>query len=201
MGWFSNWLYANKEPTDPWRCGQSIPRVLKLKKIGNSIRLAQEPIAELASLRGEHLHIGPAGVVEANLRLRGFHSDTYELSAEIDTASEAGFKLRKGAPEETLAGYNANSAEVFIDRTRSGIVDFSGDFPGRHAGPVVAANHRIRLCIFVDRSSVELFANDGGTVISDRIFPSPTSNGLEIYALGGSARVISLDVWKLKSTW
>ena len=66
---------------------------------------------------------------------------------------------------------------------------------------MTAANHRIRLRIFVDRSSVELFANDGETVISDRIFPSPASNGLEIYALGGSARVISLDVWKLRSAW
>jgi len=201
IGWFSNWLYANKEPTHTWRCAQSIPRVLRLKKIGNSIRLAQEPIAELASLRGEHLHFGPADVAEANLRLRGFQSETYELIAEIETANEAGFKLRKGPSEETLAGYDANRTEVFVDRRRSGIVNFSGDFPGRHAGPLTAANHRIRLRIFVDRSSVELFANDGETVISDRIFPSPASNGLEIYALGGSARVISLDVWKLRSAW
>jgi len=201
IGWFSNWLYANKEPTHTWRCAQSIPRVLRLKKIGNSIRLAQEPIAELASLRGEHLHFGPADVAEANLRLRGFQSETYELMAEIETANEAGFKLRKGPSEETLAGYDANRSEVFVDRTRSGIVNFSGDFPGRHAGPLTAANHRIRLRIFVDRSSVELFANDGETVISDRVFPSPASNGLEIYALGGSARVISLDVWKLRSAW
>ena len=201
LGWFSNWQYANKEPTHPWRCGQSIPRVLRLKRIGNSIRLAQEPVAELASLRGEHLHIGPADVHEANLRLHGFQSDTYELSTEIETSGEAGFKLRKGTSEETLAGYNAKRAEVFIDRTRSGLVDFSADFPGRHAGPAVSAAHRIKLHIFVDRSSVELFANDGETVISDRVFPSPASNGLEVYALGGSARVISLDLWKLKPAW
>ena len=203
LGWFSNWLYAAKEPTGPWRGAQSIPRALTLKNVRGSIRLVQQPIVELATLRGEKLHIGAADVAEANRRLFEFQSDTYEIDAEFDagTANEVGFRLRMGGAEQTLAGCNLKSAEVFVDRTKSGAAGFSGDFAGRHAGPIGLPSHRIKLRIFVDRSSVELFANDGETVISDRIFPSPGSNGLQIYEQGGKARVVSLDVWKLHSAW
>ena len=162
----------------------------------------QQPIAELASLRGEYLHGGATDVAEANQRLSEFQSDTYEIDAEFDggSAVEVGFRLRMGSAQ-TLAGCNPKQAEVFIDRTKSGAVSFSGDFAGRHAGPIGLLNQRVKLRIFVDRSSVELLANDGETVISDRIFPSPGSNGLQIYEQGGRARVITLDVWKLKSAW
>jgi fructan beta-fructosidase len=203
LGWFSNWLYAGKEPTRPWRCAQSIPRVLKLKMIRGSIRLVQQPIAELAALRGEAVHLAAADVTAANRRLGEFQSDSYEIDAEFDsgTADEVGFRLRVGGAEQTLAGCDFRKSEGFIDRAKSGTVNFSGDFAGRHAGPLDLLAHRIKLRIFVDRSSVELFANGGETVISDRIFPSPGSTGLQIYERGGSARVVSLDVWKLKSAW
>ncbi len=203
LGWFSNWLYAGKEPTSPWRCAQSIPRVLTLKNVRDSIRLMQAPIAELAALRGENWHFDDADIAEVNRRLGEFRSETYEIDVSFDpgTADEVGFQLRKGNAEQTLAGCNFKKAEVFIDRTKSGTVSFSGDFAGWHAGPMGLGAHRIRLRIFVDRSSVELFADDGETVISDRIFPSLGSDRLQVYAAGGGAKVVSLDVWKLKSAW
>ena len=51
MGWMSNWLYANVEPTAPWRGVQSVPRVLSLTRRPEGIRLAQAPVAELRALR------------------------------------------------------------------------------------------------------------------------------------------------------
>lgn len=200
MAWFSNWLYAREEPTNPWRCMQSIPRVLKLATIEGDVRMVQEPIAELKKLRGAVIHVANSSTEAANLRLRNFHSETYEILAELEGGSSAefGFKVRKGASEQTLAGYNPASAEMFIDRTKSGTVGFSKDFPGRHAGPLKVRGNRVMLHLFVDRSSVEMFGGSGEAVISDRIFPSADSNGLEIY---GDAKVVSLDVWNLKSAW
>ena len=31
--------------------------------------------------------------------------------------------------------------------------------------------------------------------------PEPNDRSLEIYAKGGAARIVSLNVWELKSTW
>jgi len=60
---------------------------------------------------------------------------------------------------------------------------------------------RVNLHVFVDASSVELFGNDGRLAITDRIFPSPESDGFAVYAKGGSAKLVSLDVWTLGTIW
>jgi fructan beta-fructosidase len=49
--------------------------------------------------------------------------------------------------------------------------------------------------------SVEVFGGDGETVLSDAIFPSAGSNGVEFYSRGGEARIVKLDIWKLRSAW
>ena len=59
----------------------------------------------------------------------------------------------------------------------------------------------IRLHIFVDWSSVEVFGNGGETVITDRIFPSSSSEDIELFSEGGSTKVVSFEIWKLKSIW
>ncbi|MGA2595532.1 MAG: glycoside hydrolase family 32 protein [Bryobacteraceae bacterium] len=190
IGWLSNWQYARDEPTSPFRCIQSIPRVLKLKSMPEGIRLIQEPVAELQSLRTGPIHLANTTVADVNAKLRDFHSDSYEIVARFD--GNAAFHLRKGPSEETLVGYDG---QLFVDRRKSGNTNFSKDFPGIHRAPLAGPPI---LHIFVDRSSVEVFGGSGEAVISDRIFPSPQSTSLE---LSGAGKVVSLDIWKLKSIW
>ena len=199
IGWLSNWQYAGEEPTAPWRCMQSIPRALKLVKSANgALRLAQQPIDELQQLREAGIHVVNADAAGANRALRGFRSESYEIAAEFDSASDVRLYVRAGAADKTIIGYSANAGELFIDRTQSGNTAFSKDFPGRHAGPIRARARRMKIDIYVDRSSVEVFGGDGDIVLSDRIFPARGDNGLHIE---GNARRLSLNVWNLKSVW
>ena len=127
-----------------------------------------------------------------------------EIIAEfqVGTASEFGLKVRTGpGGEETLIGYNAIAGELFVDRTKSGQVDFSPRFPSRETAPLAAKNGRVKLHIFVDWSSVEVFADDGRVSITDQIFPKPSSEGLALFANGGVARLVSLHIWQLQSIW
>jgi fructan beta-fructosidase len=89
---------------------------------------------------------------------------------------------------------------VFIDRTRSGEISFSKDFPGRHTAHL-EKQATVKLHVFVDRSSVEVFANDGERVLSDRIYPRPGSDGIEFYATGAGGKILSLTMWQLNSVW
>ena len=43
IGWMSNWIYADVEPTAPWRGVQSLPRELALRRTPSGIRLVQSP--------------------------------------------------------------------------------------------------------------------------------------------------------------
>lgn len=205
IGWLNNWEYGQQIPTSPWRSAQSLPREVRLRRDGDSVRLIQRPVAELARLRGVHTRLSNAIVAEGRDPLSGrrVDGDTLELVAtlEVGTAREVGMKVRSGEGEETLVGYDVARGEAFVDRTRSGRVDFNPGFAGRHAGPLALEHGRVTLHVFVDRSSVEVFAGDGRLAITDQIFPSAASRGVALYTKGGKARLVALDVWRLRSAW
>jgi fructan beta-fructosidase len=202
IGWFSNWQYANVEPTVLWRGGLTIPRTLTLHRYADGLRMVQTPIRELQPLRHEKLRLANLTVSEVNqqIRDRGVKGEVYEFEAELqlEQASEIGFRLRKSNTAETLLGMAGG--EIFVDRTHSGDVSFSKDFPGRFAA-LLEKKPTVKLHVFVDRSSVEVFVNDGERVLSDRIYPPPDSDGIELYAKGQGGRVVSLTLWYLDSIW
>jgi fructan beta-fructosidase len=206
LGWLSNWKYGARVPTGPWRGAQSIPRELKLKRSTEGVRLLQEPVAELRMLREQHTRVENRSMDAANnlLKSAGVRGETLEIVAEISPgeASEFGVMVRKGLGEETVIGVDTKNLTLFVDRTRSGDVGFDDHFPSRDGGPItLAAGKNVKLHIFVDRSSVEVFGNDGETVISEAIFPKRSSDEIRLYSHGGRARVRRMDVWNLKSAY
>ena len=206
MGWFGNWEYAARVPTSPWRGLQSIPRIPKLKRFPEGIRLVQEPIAELKSLRTQHLSIKGQSTLVANrvLRSKKISGDTIEIEVTIqpNKAESFGLEIRRGPSELTRIGIERHKSELFVDRTHSGIANFDPSFPGRQTAPLdVSQAKTVELHIFVDRCSVEVFANNGEKVISDLIFPSPASDGVQLYSDGGDMKIVRLETWNLGSAW
>lgn len=205
LGWMSNWQYAQKEPTSPWRTAQSLPRVLRLQQTAAGVRLLQAPVAEVRRLRGQHsaernLKIG-AGQVLSKLGLMS--GEALEIVAEFQfgKASGALIYLRSGAEAVTSIGYDAATGKMFVDRTRSGKVDFDPNFPGRHEAPLRSVRGKVKLHIFVDRSSVEVFGNDGQAAITDRIFPARRDQDVRLEGYGDNAECLALDIWRLRSIW
>jgi fructan beta-fructosidase len=203
IGWMNNWDYGTSIPTSPWRSAQSIPRDVRLETIDEKVQLVQKPIPELRELRQGDSSNNQNGLITAGTTTLGTRGKALEIIAEfqVGTASQFGFKVRTGTGEETLVGYDAPAAEVFVDRTNSGQSSFSNLFAGRQTAPLPAENGRVKLHIFVDWSSVEVFGGDGQTVITDQIFPMPSSDGLALFAKGGNARLVSLQIWPLQSIW
>ena len=220
IGWTSNWLYAKDEPTVMWRGAQSVPRTLSLRWIedsrnvkegsagasgsiaGKQLLMVQTPVSELQSLREKPFQLSGMSIVDANSKLAEVKGETYEIEAEIESgaASEIGFRLRKGDGVETLVGVVPATNTMFVDRTKSGDVYFNENFPGRYS-TTLHDTRRVKLHIFVDRSSVEVFANDGEKVMTDRIYPPEHCDGIEIYSTGGAGKVVSLTIWHVRSIW
>ncbi|WP_029192436.1 glycoside hydrolase family 32 protein [Paenibacillus harenae] len=200
IGWMNNWKYANLIPTDGWRGAMTLTRKLKLRQGPEGVRLVQEAVESLRQLRlpgseWQDERIGP----DCSL-LGGHQGGLLELEAEfeLDTASEFGFKVKAGG-KETVIGYDAASGELFIDRSDSGIMDFHAEFGCRHTAPLPAKDGRIKLQLWLDRSSVEVFADDGGVVMTDQLFPLETADGIELYAAGGEVLLRSLRLYPLRS--
>lgn len=203
IGWMSNWKYANLTPTSSWRSAMTLPRVLSLKKGPSGIRLVQKPVTDLQKLRLEAQVWQEVTVNPGQNILSDVHCDFYELECEIDLgeASEVGFKLRNSEWEETVVGYNTAMQTLFVDRCNSGESGFHDAFACKHDVQLKLQDGRLKLHLFVDNSSIEVFANDGKIVITDQIFPDPSSTGLELYVLDGKAKLISLALHPLKSIY
>jgi fructan beta-fructosidase len=215
LGWMNNWQYANDIPTAPWRSAMSVPRALALTRTPAGVRLVQRPVRELERLRGAPRQVAaraiPAG--STSLAAQGIRGKAVEIEATfaVDTSAAGtagaagtfGLKVRTGNGQETVVGVDARGRQLFVDRSRSGDVGFHQDFTSnrRETAPLPVEDGRVRLRVFVDWSSVEVFAGDGRVAITDQIFPSPESEGVELFATGGSARLLSLTAWPLRSAW
>jgi levanase len=208
LAWMTNWDYPFAFPTTGWKGELTIPREVRLVNTDEGIRLAQAPIKELQSIRStiyqtQNKIINPANA--SNL-LKGIKSGAFEIEAEIEIPStsqitEFGFQVREGADQKTVVGYKSADNKIFVDRAESGESDFSSLFSTLHEAPLKPDNKRIKMNIFVDDSSIELFANDGKIVFSDVIFPDPSSRNIHFYAKGGEVNVVSLQVHSLTDTW
>jgi len=202
IGWMNNWNYAGAIPTDPWRSAMSVPRELGLKTVDGRAQLVQRPVRELRSLRAHRSFTQRHRTIPQGTTPLPVHGKALEIKADlrIRSAKLAGLKVRTGSGEETVIGYDRQAGELYVDRTRSGRVDFSGDFAGVQRAPLAARHGKVHLRILVDWSSVEVFADRGQRVITDQIFPSATSDGVELFADGGTATLDSLKIRRLRSS-
>ena len=208
VAWMSNWLYANRVPTEEWRGSTSVPRSLELKTTDDgSIKLFQHPVEELTTLRDKELFRVENQVVdsiEAADLLEGIEADVFELNAEIqlDQPVDFGIKVRMSEEnqDETVIGFSESENEMFVERSQSEELYFSPYFNGRHA---VSINDSkvINLKVLVDKNSVEVFLQNGEYAITDLIFPRDDSRGLEFYVEDGEVTINSLEIHSIKSTW
>src|SRR5665213_1736756 len=205
LGWMSNWEYGQNVPTSPWRSAMSIPREVGLRQVAEGIRLVQKPVRELQSLRSHHLQFKGGDVVEVNdwLAKNQIQGDQLEFEVQFDpqNAGVEGVNVFKGAKEETVIGIDRDKGTVFVDRTHSGNVDFSPQFPGVYSAPLTDRAGKVNLHIFVDACSVEVFVNDGEKVFTVLVYPSADSRGVEFFGPENGAKVGALNVWTLKSSW
>ncbi len=199
IGWMNNWETC-LNPTFPWRSAMSVPRELTLRRIDGVLRLCQKPVKEV------ELYDLTTVVDEEVLKDRkelvalGPQFDLF-LEFEPKEASEFGVELFKGPESSTVVGYDVVKGQLFVDRRKSGNTDFHPAFAGKHSGPLKPdSDGKIRIRILVDACSVEVFGNDGETVITDLVFPKRGSDQVELYTKGGECQVV-IRVCRMKSVW
>ena len=200
LGWQNNWEYAKLVPTSTWRGSFSLIRELSLKQTGHGIRLIHQPIPETQILRGKHDHWQKEIIQPGRNALENIHGETLEIMAEFQIAEAVecfGFRVRAGQDEHTTIGYKPKDKTLFVDRTHSGQIDFKDGFASIHSAELLPINNSIRLQIFMDSTSVEVFANDGLVTFTECIFPDRQSQGLELFAEGGNVILASLDIYHL----
>ncbi|PGV45906.1 GH32 C-terminal domain-containing protein [Bacillus sp. AFS037270] len=111
-------------------------------------------------------------------------------------------KVNQRNPDNGKAlGYNVDKEEICIDRRNSGETSFNELFSSLDRVAVKAQNNRIKFNVFVDRSTIDVFGNNGEIAMTNLTFPDSQSDGLELFSNGGNVKLLSLDIYRLKSIW
>ncbi|MEK4058283.1 MULTISPECIES: glycoside hydrolase family 32 protein [Paenibacillus] len=200
IGWMNNWKYAGETPTEGWRGAMTFPRVLTLETRNGDIALIQHPVNELESIRVPQIESEGNSSAKLSSICEGMELETYELVAEFkwtESVDSIGFKIRASGQEATVVGYSVKDESLFIDRTRSGNIDFHDDFSGRHQAKLQSSQQCVKFQLIVDRTSVEVFANDGILAMTDLIYPSSDSLGLSFFCDGGELLSYKIAIHKL----
>ena len=107
--------------------------------------------------------------------------------------------LRGSDVEETVLRYDA-SGKFVLDRSNAGlpihIIDPHEIFDDVREVQITPAD-KLKLQIFVDRSSVEVFINDGAEVLSARIYPKRTSQKVIFIPDDEIIAIDSVEFYKL----
>ncbi len=206
MGWMSNWQYAQVVPTESWRSSMTLPRELALYNTPQGYRVANRPVKELGFLRTNVLPINRllvAGMADWSDKLMGDGTLlNFELTVTDISRQERSWKLTfSNTKSESLAiGFDDSSDRYYIDRGVSGLVDFSEDFAGVHYAPRISEVPQMPVSIWLDRSSIEMFADNGTVVMTDLIFPTEPYTNL-LFETGEEAVLVEGEVFELKSIW
>ena len=190
-------------PTNPWRSAMTIPREVHLRVRDGGIELVQKPVTELAAIRQDERQCGPREL-RGEMRLEDVAGGQLEIEAVFDPADaeSCGLVVHRNGRQGTYIGYDRQRSVLFVDRRRSGDVDFHPAFAGQTEAPLRLDDEGlVHLHILVDRSSVEVFADGGAVAMTNRVFPSPGESSVAVFAVGGTARLQSLTAFRLQSIW
>lgn len=201
LGWMSNWQYANNVPTRQYRSANTLARDLTLYREGQELYLKSTPSVEVKKARGKKVSIPSFKVSEKHEIVNLFEEKqgAYEVEIVIQNAgaSKIDFCLLNDKGEKVSMYYDLNRKQFVMDRSESGTVDFSKDFPAVTVAPV-NVDKELTLRLFVDRSSIEAFGEDGKFVMTNLVFPSQPYVKMCFEADKNGYAVKSLNVYKLQ---
>jgi beta-fructofuranosidase len=195
------WLLDNPpgEKAKGWSGVYGLPRSLWLGPDG-TLRLA--PVSELESLRGRKSSWPPHSLSGGQTKkLEGFSGTSCEVELEIKPGAkgECGLKVRAcpDGQEETLLYYDTNERQLVFDSTHSGPV---GRKVVERAPLDLKPGEALRLRVFIDKSVVEIFANDR-QAIGRRVYPAHADSlGVALFVNRGEATFKKVTAWELAPT-
>ncbi len=205
IGWMSNWQYAAEVPTHQFRSANTLPREISLfRGADGQIYAASIPSPELTALRGRlavntrSMSINAKG---KSITLPAENHGVCEIVMDIEPtkAGKVTLTLSNTKGEKTVMTYSVADETLSFDRRESGIVDFSQDFPAVTVTPTFNGGKTLPLQIFIDRSSIEVFANGGRGVMTNLVFPTAPYDKLTIATDSGTAKVNNLKIYSINA--
>ncbi len=181
-----SWMKGGQHPGMPFNQQMSFLYELKVRRIGTTLKICALPVREIESIRHAPKTWSDLELKPGDDPLSEMSGDLWDIDTEIEpgNASEFGFLIRGRKvcyTVKTPKEHRLNNGELNI-----------GMNPQAKS---------LKLRILVGRTTVEAFGNDGEMVMPACFLPKDDDLTLKLFASGGTARIVSLKIHKLKSAW
>ena len=202
IAWMSNWQYADRVPTMQFRSANSIPRELDLfRDDDGKLQMGVNPVKEFDSYRGTAIKYGSFAfnnkAVSKALPKENDGVCDIVLDLNAGSATQVDITLSNSLGEKVVMTYDIEARKFSMDRRKSGITDFSAEFPGVTAAPAPKGKQQ-SLRLIIDRSSIEAFDGQGRFAMTNLVFPNEPYNTITVAASKGKGKVTNLTVYPLK---
>lgn len=191
LGWMSNWRYANQVPTEGWRSQMTLPRELELHEKKGDYYLVQNLVRELDTYFDIKEERKEVIVTEEERTFFEVDDDYLEiiLSLKNMNANKYGLTIEHTDSQYTTITIDTKENVLVLSREKSGVVDFSDNFPKLQRIRLKDSN-QLHLRIIVDSSSLELFIDGGEQALTSLIFPDKVSKRIALFAEEGKVNLV-----------
>ena len=192
--WMSNWQYANIVPTRQFRSADGLPRMLSLFKEGKEYYVAADPVAARKVLRSS-TESYPDLVLRSG---QDFNFDVpvlaeLEMTFDANAGSVVELVLSNDAGESVLIQLDRAAGRLSFDRSASGAMTDNKDYAVTTWAPLsLCGAGPVSLDLFIDRCSVELFANGGRIAMTNLVFPSEAFSHATVKVIAGNCSVTGI---------
>jgi len=167
----------------PFNQSMGIPVELTLRTMEEGLRLFVNPVRELASLRTKSYSLKSQTVRPGENPAAGIKGELLDIEADISPA------------EAKEVVFNLRGVPVVYDAVKQELASADKKAPFR------MQNGKIRLRFLIDRTSIEIFGNEGRLYMAMGVKVPSENRSLQISAKNGAAVLNSLKAFELKSIW
>ena len=199
FGWLQTGRRSSASTEAGWSGVMSLPMSLSLLPDN---RLEIQPVEELKSLRQTHWKLDE----ETSLSkfVQKIKGASLEILLECDVSPDAEFGIKvccsPDFEEQTQVIYDSSNGRLLLNKTQSSLSTVV-DRDMQKAPLQLGKDEKLRLHIFVDHSTLELFANNH-VCMASRIYPTrEDSLMVDFFVQNGTVNINSLDVWEMKPIW
>ncbi|MBR4642673.1 MAG: glycoside hydrolase family 32 protein [Selenomonadaceae bacterium] len=188
IAWLDMWGTPMPEQADGWAGQMTVPRELHIK----DGKIFSMPVKELELLRGEKISYENLSLSKAT-KLDGVRGEVGELLMTVDLTKSKNFsvELRSFGNEKTVLSYDKATGIIKLNRDKSGKI-LTGEREVK-----ISSAAEMKLQIFIDRSSLEIFVNDGEAVFSTRLYPKENSKDIIFVPTQGALHLKSVTFYNL----
>ena len=201
IGWMNNWHYANQIPSGEWRSSMSIARSLELIKKNDRYELLQHPVEELQKYRTSIFESKETDINTFNAQLEKLNiSDQFEAVLEIDLKNTKHIKMFFGDTlhPAILWEYDNQNKMISTERLADGNEYFHPKFSNHQQFKVDTEFGILKIRLFVDKNSLEIFHQNGATVSTQLMYPISDSFKWKIISDNRHTKINKIEIFKLK---